>query len=395
MTIRTTALRRWGLSGLTLALAGSAAACGTGAHAAQEQAPGALAIVLGAHSNMPHPQLVGNAAQVRDLAVSQQSYLSVFVADGAPYQVTHQDLLPDADNHGGAEEDEPVAEQIAETLKEARARTPEVDLMTAIDLAARDIAGKPGLHTLVVVDSDLATAGPLNLLTPGLLDAEPQEIADNLDDLGLLPNLSGDAVVFVGLGDTVAPQTEPDRARRTQLEAIWTAVAKKAGAVSVEVSHTPLSGQPTAGLPPVTPVPLDPGHSCIGGVLTLDGGDIAFEPGSDVFLDQEAAEGVLRPVADAIVGQRLKALIFGDSDSVGDLASQKKRSGLRAQHVADTFIRMGVPIPQLAVEGLGSAFDGFVPDMDPAGQLLPAAAAINRKVVVHLSLPDGRPGACP
>jgi len=380
---------------LALALASSAAACGTGAHAAQEQAPGALAIVLGAHSNVPRPELEGNAAQVRDLAVSQHSYVSVFVADGAPFQIKHQDLLPDADNHGGAEEDEPVAQQIAETLKEARARNAEVDLLTAIDLSARDIAAKPGLHTLVVVDSGLSTAGPLNFLTPGLLDAEPQEIADNLDDLGLLPTLSGDAVVFVGLGDTVAPQTELDRARRTQLEAIWTAVAKKAGAVSVEVSHTSLSGQPPSGLPPVTPVPVDPGHSCSGGVITLDGGDIAFQPGSDIFLDEEAAEAVLRPVADAIVGQRLKALIFGNSDSVGDMESQKKRSGLRAQHVADTFIRMGVPIPQLAVEGLGSAFDGFVPDTDPAGRLIPASAAINQKIVIHLTSPDGRPAACP
>lgn len=389
--IRSTVLRRWLVTASAVALASTTAGCaGTDGSAGGSSAPGAVAIVVGAHGNMPQPVLSGRAARARDLAAAQNSYFSVFVADGAPYEVAHDTLVPAGDVTGEGGDRETLADRVDATVAEARARNAEVDLLTAIDLAARDLADQPGLHTVVVVDSGLATAGPLNFLEPGLLDAEPQEVADTLDDLGLLPDLGGDTVVFQGLGDTTAPQQPLDRARRTQLQAIWTAVAKAAGAVSVEVEHSPLRGDPVADVPPVTPVPMGPGYSCADGIVTLDGGVISFQPDSDVFLDQEAAEEVLRPLAEQIVTQRLKAVLFGASDSAGDLESQKKRSGLRAQHVADTFIKMGVPIPQLAVEGLGSDFPGFVPDQDAAGHLMPAAAALNRKVIIHLETPNGR-----
>ena len=393
--IRSTVLRRWLVAASAAAVAMTAAGCAARADDGEDgtATPGAVALVIGAHSNMPRPVLIGQAARARDLAVAQNSYVSVIVADGAPFELTHESLGSDGDEET-REDRETLSERVDETVGQARAKNAEVDLLTAVDLAARDLSDKPGLHTIVVVDSGLATAGPLNFLEPGLLDAEPQEIADTLDDLGLLPDLRGDAVVFQGLGDTAAPQPPLDRARRTQVQAIWTTVAKKAGATSVAVEQAPLEGSPVEGLPPVTPVATDPGYSCADGVVTLDGGVVSFQPSSDAFLDQEAAEAVLRPLAERVVSQNLKAVIFGTSDSVGDLEAQKKRSGLRAQHVADTFIRMGVPIPQLAVEGLGSDFDAFVPDRDAAGRLVPAKAALNRKVIIHLQTPDG-PASCP
>jgi outer membrane protein OmpA-like peptidoglycan-associated protein len=376
--------RCWGV-GVVATLLTATVGCAAVGDEATASAPveSHVVFVVGARSGVPPVELQGAAARARDVALAQQSQVAVLVVDGEPYELTSEP----------GQAGDVTAEGIDRAAAAARARTPEADVLTAIARGARSLVEVRGLRTLVVVDSGLSTAGPVNFLEAGVLDAEPSEVADELDYRGLLPDLSGVAVVFQGLGETALPQQPLDRARRAQLAALWTAIAQRAGAVSVEVVASDLEGQPPADLPPVTPVPIDPGYTCRDGVVTIDGGVVSFQPDSDVFLDQEASEAVLRPLAEQIVGQGLEAIIFGTSDSIGDLESQRRRSGLRAQHIADTFIRMGVPIPQLAVEGLGSEFDGFLPDQDEQGRLSAATAALNRKVIIELSTPDG-PAQC-
>jgi hypothetical protein len=82
-----------GLAGAAVVKASSSAA---------DEPSGALAVVVGAHANMPPPTLEGAAASARDLAVAQQSYLSVVVADGAPYVLGRPGRLY-ADAEGEAE----------------------------------------------------------------------------------------------------------------------------------------------------------------------------------------------------------------------------------------------------------------------------------------------------
>jgi outer membrane protein OmpA-like peptidoglycan-associated protein len=392
----TTGLRRCAAALAGIVVAASLAGCGASADGAQPVGPlpehgssfaGALAIVVGARNNVPPPVLAGRAASAREMALTQQSHVSLVVADGAPaVQGTFAvPLLEPRDGADTEQQREANRRRVDEAVAAARAATPESDLLAALDVAARSMETQPGPHTVVILDSGLSTSGALNFRQPGLLDADPQELADTLSDAQQLPDVTGASVIFQGLGEVVRPQQPLERARRTQLASIWTAVLKEAGALAVVVDHPPLDGSPPAGLPPVTPVSIDAGVNCAGTTVTLSGGDLAFQPGSAELLDPEAAVEVLRPLATQIIDRRLTAIVFGTYASVGDPAARVRISDRRAQTVADVLIDHGVPIPQLHVEGLGSDFADYVPDRDPEGRLLPVAAALNRKIFIELT----------
>ena len=363
---------------VSVAVAAGLAACGGGASASADPS-GALVVVVGAHSNMPPRALSGRSGSARETAVVQRSQFSLIVADGAPFQegatvaLTHEE--------GRQTVDEAVAG--------ARARSPEADLVGALRLAAQELDRHGGLRTLVVVDSGLSTTGIVNFSTPGMLDAHPGELADALNDAQQLPDLSGIAVVFDGLGETASPQQALDPIRQAQLAAIWTAIAQRAGATSVHVDETTASATaaPDASLPPVTPIEPGLGYSCEGTTMTLVGGPFAFRPDSDQFVDAPAAVQVLTPIATQLRAKGISATMFGTTAAVGEVADRVRFSDERAQAVADMLIDLDVPIPQLHVEGLGSDFPDYGADRDGAGRLLPAAAALNRTVRIEFSGP--------
>ncbi|WP_138758570.1 OmpA family protein [Modestobacter altitudinis] len=348
---------------------------------------GGLAIVVGARSNMPTPTLDGEAADALDTALDAQSYLAIAVADGDPFLSPMKGQLLITGKNGPAQEasKEKNRQMVAKALAEAAAKTPETDLLGALDLGARAIADSDGGHTIVVVDSGLSTVAPLDFTQPGMLDADPAELVASLQAADELPDLTGDAVVFQGLGDTADPQPTLTRGQRKNLVEIWTAIATAAGASSVDVEQSPLSGDAAVGLPDVSVVPLPAPMTCTAGTVTLAGGNVAFVSDSAAFLDTAAATDVVRPIAQQIVDGGLTATVTGTTADVGDAVGQQALSQQRAEAVMHLLVDLGVPADALTVRGLGSDFPGYVTDHDPAGNLVPAAAAQNRKVVIELA----------
>ena len=146
---------------VSVAAAAGLAACGGGASASVDPS-GALAVVVGAHSNMPPRVLSGRSGSALDTAVVQRSQFSLIVADGAPFQEGATVALTQ----------ESGRQSVDEAVEGARARSPESDLLGAIRLAAQELGRHSGLRTLVVVDSGLSTTGLVSFTTPGLLDAQ-------------------------------------------------------------------------------------------------------------------------------------------------------------------------------------------------------------------------------
>jgi outer membrane protein OmpA-like peptidoglycan-associated protein len=369
-----------------VAVAGSLAVMATMAGCADKSEPtGGLAIVVGARSNMPAPSLDATANDALETAVLSQSYLSVVVADGAPFEVQGGPLSADDTNQQVQNRDRERNRQLVRTtIAEAAAKTPETDLLRALDLAARAISGESGAHTIVVVDSGLSTVAPLDFTQAGLLDADPTELATSLKVTGQLPDLAGVDVVFQGLGDTALPQEPIGRAQRTNLIGIWQAVVEAAGGHG-QSEDAPLSGDAIPGLPSVTPVPPGADFQCTAGTVVLTGGDVAFQPNSADFVDPAAAGEILRPIAAQMVDAQLTATVTGTTARVNDLEGQRELSRERAQAVADALTSQGVPSASLTVVGLGSEFPDYVQDHDSNGALIPGAAAENRKVVIQLA----------
>jgi outer membrane protein OmpA-like peptidoglycan-associated protein len=347
---------------------------------------GGLAVVVGAHSNMPKPSVDGEARDALNAAVEAQSHLAIVVADGEPFVSMKGPLLITGNNTPAQNASRQRNQQsVDDALAAAAATTPETDLLTGLALGARSIADADGAHTIVVVDSGLSTVAPVDFTQPGMLDADPAELVASLQAAGELPDLSGDDVVFEGLGDTTAPQASVTGGQRKKLIAIWTGIATAAGAASVDIEQSPLTGNSAAGLPDVTVVSLPPVMRCTAGTVTLAGGDVAFQPDSAVFLDRTAASDVVRPIAQQLIDGGITATVTGMTARVGDADGQRQLSEQRAQAVADLLIGLGVPADRLAVIGLGSDFPGYVQDHDAAGNLVPAAAVANRKVEISFA----------
>ena len=344
---------------------------------------GGLAVVVGARANMPAPGLSGVAGQVVANAVTTRAEVSVVVADGAPFVVEDPALAGLVGDDSGSSERRGLVE---DTLEAAAAATPETDLLTALGLAAEQVADAPGAHTVLVVDSGLSTAGALDFREKGMLDADPDDLAGSLETSGALPDLSGLHVVFQGLGDTAAPQPALGAVAREHLIDLWTAIALRAGALDVNIERTRLAGDAAEGLPPVSVVGSSgAGVTCTENTVVLTGGDVAFRADSAVFEDLQTASETLRPIARSMTGAAVGATLTGTTARVGDTAGQRRLSEQRAQAVADLLTDLGVPAQRLTVRGLGSDFPGYVQDHDVSGGLIPAAAALNRKVVIELT----------
>src|SRR4051812_8759404 len=376
-------MRRIGALVVGIALAGALAGCGGNTARPTD----ALAVVIGAHSNMPGAALAGTALAARERALVSQAYLALVVADGQPFVAGQAGSLLTRDSNSVIQRrDRDANRQLVDTqLADARAKTPETDLLSALDLASRTISSQPGDHTIVVLDSGLSTVAPLDFRTAGLLDSDPAELAASLQTAGQLPDLAGDDVVFQGLGDTAAPQGELSRPQRAGLIDLWVAIAKAAGAHDVQVEKSPLPAASQPGLPAVSPVVLATGLSCTATVVTLTGGDVGFLPDSAEFRDRAAATAVVGPVAQQLRGAQVTATLTGTTADVGDKAGQVRLSEQRAQAVAALLTGLGVPADRLTVTGRGSDFPGYVVDHDGSGNLIPAAAALNRKVTIDLA----------
>ncbi|WP_198588049.1 OmpA family protein [Geodermatophilus chilensis] len=346
--------------------------------------------MVGARSNMPAPQLGGRAMGVLDRAVANQSLAAIVVADGEPSVLGTMSLVVEGGTSQGRDASRNDNRRaVLDGIAAARADDPEADVLTGLDLAARSIRSVETLpHEIAVIDSGLSTVAPLDFTQPGLLEADPQEVADTLQRIGALPDLEGMDVTFQGLGDTAAPQEPLGIAQRDNLAAIWEAVIEAAGG-EMEVEHAPLEGDSPsdggrAALPEVRIVPIPDGPACSGPTVELTGSDVAFLPDSAEFANPAAARAILEPIAKQLVETGATATLTGTTADVGPIEGQRARGLSRAQAVLDELVELGVPRESLTAFGLGSEYSEYVPDHDADGNLLPGPAAENRKVIITL-----------
>jgi hypothetical protein len=151
-----------------------------------------------------------------DSAVQDQSFVSIVVADGAPFVLDGSGPLTvtGANDVARQQSAQDNHRAVLDAVAGARAATPETDLLGAISLGRRTISSATAPRTIVVVDSGLSTVAPLDFTRPGLLDADSQEIVTSLNATGALPELAGYTVVLQGLGDVASPQQPLGEARR-------------------------------------------------------------------------------------------------------------------------------------------------------------------------------------
>ncbi|MGH3904960.1 MAG: hypothetical protein ACRDTE_12325, partial [Pseudonocardiaceae bacterium] len=136
---------------------GSVLVAGCGAAGGNGE-PGALAVIVGAHSNMVAPSLITAVRDEIDTASDLGSPATVVVPDGTPTASAPLELATPNDNPLYKQDQ---VNQLNALIDSTRADSPEVDLLSAIALAARSVTDTVGPQTIIVIDSGLQTTGAL------------------------------------------------------------------------------------------------------------------------------------------------------------------------------------------------------------------------------------------
>ncbi|MFI9380787.1 OmpA family protein [Kutzneria sp. NPDC052558] len=348
---------------------------------------GPLTLAIGARANVPKPQLPADVQGLMKATAKQFRQLTTVRVDGSPTVVFAQQPPKPANNNPANERAAAayVAAAQQSLVKDILAKAPGADVLAALSLSAR---ATPSGGTVVLVDSGLQTAAPVDFVNDRLLEANPSDVADYLTKENLLPDLKGRTVILVGLGNTAPPQQPLDNNQRAHVVDTWKAVAEKSGACVVTEQQA--NSEPSlAGIPavPVVAPPAAPAPNFCGTVELGESDNISFQPDSAAFRSPEAAKDTLRKFADVLRDGRHRADLMGTTASEGPVAGRLELSARRANAVKDVLVGLGVPAADLSARGVGSDWPGHQPDTGPDGQLLPGPAGQNRKVVMTITCP--------
>lgn len=342
-----------------------------------------LAVVVD-HTASMRPSAVGPALRAAlEQAQAEQGVLVAVAVDGAdapPRRLTEGLALDPAPDVQSDQADAARSLSLAcveDLLAGAGAdpTAPGSDIVAAINEVAQLRPAR------LVVDSDgIATAGALDLNAVGI-DADAEQVAQQLARGPLSDDLTDTAVTWTGMGRTVA--TLPEEAR-DNLERIWVTALTEVGvpADRLVIDHSATSDRPA----PDRDLPADPveapeaGSVTVGGATTFTVPDaLLFGPGSaDLRPDADAA---LRPIADLLATDPGRhAEVIGHSADYGDLAYQSAISMDRAAAVRDRLVELGADRQRVDSRGVGNTEPAAVEWVDGEHDL--AAAATNRRVVV-------------
>jgi outer membrane protein OmpA-like peptidoglycan-associated protein len=355
--------------------------------------PDGVVLIVGAHRATPAISALNpRVACLAGAAIKDGKPVILVDATGQPDVVTPQLL----NVTGGtlAQQDSPRAAEDLQRLSTAiaalRPRSPGVDDLAALAIAADAAISAGAPHAdLILLDSGLDDRGALDFTVPGMLAADPSEVAGQLRATGNELALRGFTVLLVGIGFTAPPQSALNAKWRGNLTQIWAAVVRSAGA-SVEIIPQPSQGPSVRTNETVKTIPVPPSQPvrpAPGARLVFTGeSPVRFEPNTTVFADPAAAARTLAPVARWLAAEpSRRAFLVGTTADVGPMAGQIELSRLRAERVRDELVTLGAAPGQVSVTGVGSDFAQFVPDRSPAGVLLAGPATLNRSVRITLS----------
>ena len=231
-----------------------------------------LTLVVGAHANSPQPALPPQIRTlVQDTALAGQD-IQIELLDGAPTSVQVRHFSSNSQNSRIKQRD--LDQFVAGTEAEVaglRPNAPEADFLTGLSVAGQHT---PAGGTIVVLDSGVATAGPISFQNQAMFGVDPGEVSKYLSSQQLMPDLKGKAVVFVDLGQTAGAQPGFPQNVQSHISDLWTTIAKDAGAschASILVTHPQASVPTTVPVAVVAPKPATDLKSCGNTPLGDDG----------------------------------------------------------------------------------------------------------------------------
>lgn len=313
--------------------------------------------------------------------------LSVIRVDGAPAVVdgVTYDAVDTSKTKSGQERE--VEERLSDAhqaFSTCTAQTAGLNTLSAIQLAAKQLSGSENQTKLIVVDSGLSTEVPLDLTDIGKplsgLDADAS--VQSLKDSQNLPDLSGCAVVWYGMGEAAGDQETLSAADASALEAFYTRYFEAAGA-NLHVSHTSVGEDELEDdVPPIPTVPVTKEENNAMSVpdeTQFPESKIAFQDGTAQLIDTAAATSALQEItAQLKENTDVSVYVCGTTTNADSADKCRSLSKQRAQVVADILTRSGVSADQLHVIGFGAAGPHYTQDSADAQNAQNRAVTIIR-----------------
>lgn len=356
--------------------------------------PLAVAVVLGQHENSKVINLNSDFVKKPVMqAVSSFGFVSVISADGEPDLVIGKTYEVKEQYKGNPELLQELAEKesitVLQEMEDVRANDPEVDTLESLRMAVRtfDSAPEGAIKEILIIDTGLSTAGILKFQN-NLINAEPNTVVRMLSEKKAIPNLDGVTVRWQQMGDVEAPQKELTPAQAENLRAIWKAIVEEGGGVFEAKDVIANPGKVSGNLPPVSTVEL-PAETAIkfatkevkdySKPIFLSEEQVKFIPDSDEYIDENAANDVIKPIADYMKeNRRFKMLLVGTTAGDTNSDFSMNLSKRRAETVKSSLISMGVPKDSFVCIGLGCSDPWHIPNVGTGDGM----ASNNRKVVL-------------
>lgn len=331
-------------------------------------------------------------------ACKSNGYFSYIIADGDPFIGYHDSIFIDGKNLSSGNYNRRVnskAVEVSEIITTWTPKTDEVDLLKALSLAAKDMAGKDS-PTIVVYTNGLSTVGDLDMTKMSSLDQ--LAVSATVDDLKTkyaIPNLSGCSVQFF-MAKTAGKQEALTEKDEQLLSELWQCIVEAGGGSFSMNYYLPDSISVLEAAPNVTPVAVEDTGTSVQ-VVTLDSipdtlptdfevtigeEDIAFKAGTAELKDEAAAREKIASFADTVESNHIDLLLVASTATYGEADSSVTLSEERGRAIERLLREAGVTT-DIRIKGFG--YDPtnpyFTNDIEN-GQLLESIAATNRKVVI-------------
>lgn len=255
---------------------------------------------------------------------------------------------------------------LADELNNTRPDAENVDLLSAILMAGNQLqASDTQEHRLVILCNGINTT-TLNFAEPSFWSADTDEMISRLTTLQYVqPELFKDVTVswlYMTSTDGVHQQALTP-AMQTHLYAFWNAYLQACGAENVEFKKDYLTGASASGVPEIQTVPVEAVNVSLdapateeAASLTLDTTELAFQPDSAAFLNEEQANKTLDAAAAQLRETGGHFVVAGSVAATENSNAEisMRLSVDRAQAVKTALVERGVPEEAIDCIGLST-----------------------------------------
>lgn len=358
--------------------------------------PTDVTIIIGNHSNAQAYNTSGSVREAVTAACQTAGHVNIIVSDGDPYLAAEIKAPPIKNNVTDSKAEQVVnnnADQIVALLTsdETKAKTPETDVIQALNMASRTKAESED-NILIVMDPGVSTSGSISLAGTLLNTIDIDKTVETLRCNSSIPDLSRfNKAIWIGIGAVCGDQARFTDKEIQLLKSLWGAVLSQSGVGEFEFSEDlPVGEMAYTSLPPVSTVPTAELESAISTfapekAVVLDDTTLHFKPGSDELLtDISSVQTILSPITDYLKeNPASKILLAGTTASAGTEAYLKDLSFRRGQKIKEVILSMAdVRDDQIKVIGTGINNPFYEYDKMPDGSLDPEIAQRNRSVII-------------